>query len=806
MTTTSELPETAPETRYIGKPIKRREDPRLMTGQGSFLDDIRLPGMSYAEVVRSPYAHANIKMIDTGAAKSMPGVLGVFTGDDFMDINPLPCAWQAGKVTNNVNTPRVLAVDKVCQVGDPVAVVVAETPYQARDAAAAVDVDYEELPAVTDAKATTADGAPQLHENAPNNIVLTWECGTDADSVDAALKAADVHVTEEIRNQRLIPTAIETRGSIGRYDPGTDEYTLWETSQCPHVHRLLLAAFVMNIPEHKLRVIAPDIGGGFGQKIFLYWDMPLVLALAKKVGRPVKYVEDRSSNYLTATHGRDHVTDVEIGATNDGHITALKVKTWANLGAYLSTIAPGIPTTLYGRMVAGCYKIPNIHVDVVATYSNTAMVDAYRGAGRPEAAYLVERVCDLVAHATGVDPAEVRRRNFIQPEDFPYDTGVGMLPYDSGNYEQAFDRALEQVGYKELRAEQQRRRRNSDPKLLGIGLSSYVEVCGVAPSKWIGLPGEGWGAGLWESANVRVHLTGKIVATTGSLPHGQGHETSFSQLVAEELGVPIEDVEIQHGDTAGTPFGFGTYGSRSLAVGGIAMYKSLQKVKEKARRIAAHMLEASPEDIVWENGKAHVKGSPEQAKTLGEIALQASVAYDLPDGMEPYLDETTYYDPPNCTFPFGTHVCVVEIDRETGEIALRRYVAVDDVGNVVNPLIVDGQLHGGIAQGLSQALYEGAVYAENGELLTGTMNDYAMPRASMVPTYELDRTVTPSPTNPMGVKGAGEAGTIAATPAVANAVLDALRPFGIENLDMPLTPPKVWAAMHHAAGAAQAAD
>lgn len=808
MTTASDTPETASETRYIGKPVKRREDPRLITGQGSFIDDIRLPGMTWAEVVRSPYAHANIVRIDTSAAAGMPGVLGVFTGDDFADLNPLPCAWQAAGTTNNVNTPRVLATGKVRQVGDPVAVVVAESPYQARDAAAAVMVNYEELPAVTDAKAATADGAPQLHDNAPHNTVLTWECGKDAATVDAALAAAEVRVSEEIRNQRLIPTAIETRGSIGRYDPGTDEYTLWETSQAPHVHRLLLAAFVLNIPENKLRVIAPDVGGGFGQKIFLYFDMPMVLSLAKKIGRPVKFVEDRSSNYLSATHGRDHVTDVEIGATKDGHITALKVNTWANLGAYLSTIAPGIPTTLYGRMLAGCYKIPNIHVGVTATYSNTAMVDAYRGAGRPEATFMIERVCDLVAHATGVDPAEVRRRNFIQPEDFPYNTGIGTLPYDSGDYERTLDLALEHAGYRDLRAEQQRRRERHDPKLLGIGLSSYVESCGLAPSKWIGLPGEGWGAGLWESANIRVHLTGKVVATTGSSPHGQGHETSFSQLVADELGVPIEDVVIEHGDTAGTPFGFGTYGSRSLAVGGTAMYKTLQKVKEKARLIAAHMLEAAPEDVVWENGRAFVKGSPDRAKTLADIALQASVAYDLPAGMEPYLDETTYYDPPNCTFPFGTHVCVVEIDRETGAVAVQRYVAVDDVGNVVNPLLVDGQLHGGITQGLSQALYEGAIYDDSGELLTGTMNDYAMPRASMVPDFELDRTVTPSPSNPMGVKGAGEAGTIAATPAVANAVLDALHPFGIENLDMPLTPAKLWAAMERAdaARAAQAAD
>ncbi len=785
--------------KLVGQPLKRREDPRLITGAAGFLDDVKLPGMTHAGVLRSTVGHARIRSIDKSRATAMPGVIAVYTGQDFLDLNPLPCAWQAGKVQNNVNTPRVLAVDEVHHVGDPVAVVVAETPYQAADAVEAMAVDYEELPVVVDAKRATEEGAPQLHENAPNNVVLQWTCGKDASEVDAALAASPVRLDQHIVNQRLIPTPMETRGAIGRYDPGTGDYTLWATSQAPHVMRLLITAFVMGIPENKLRVIAPDVGGGFGAKIFLYYDMPLTLALSKKLGgRPVKFVEDRSENYLSTTHGRDHVTDVQIGATEDGHITALKVKTYANLGGYLSTIAPGIPTTLYGRMVAGCYKIPNIHVDVTGVYTNTSMVDAYRGAGRPEAAYLIERVCDLVADATGVDPADVRRRNFIQPDDFPFDTGIGMLPYDSGDYEPALNRALEIVGYEDLKQEQARRRVGGENRLIGFGLSSYVEVCGVAPSKWIGLPGEGWGAGLWESANVRVHLTGKVVVTTGTLPHGQGHETSFAQLVADELGVPYEDIEIRHSDTQGTPFGFGTYGSRSASVGGTAIFKSVAKVREKAKKLAAHMLEAAEEDIVWENGRAYVKGSPDAAKTIGEIALQASVAYDLPEGMEPYLDETTYYDPPNCTFPFGTHVCVVEVDQDTGQVELNRYVAVDDVGNVINPLIVDGQIHGGIAQGLAQALYEGAVYSDDGELITGTMNDYAIPKATMVPIYELERTVTPSPTNPMGVKGAGEAGTIASTPAVANAVIDAVSHLGIRHLDMPLTPEKLWRAMRMA--------
>ncbi|MEZ4565034.1 MAG: xanthine dehydrogenase family protein molybdopterin-binding subunit [Thermomicrobiales bacterium] len=793
MTATVEAPQ-----KYVGQPLRRREDPKLMTGAGRFLDDIKLPGMTYAAVLRSPVAHANIRSIDTSRAKAMPGVVGVFTGEDLAEVNPLPCAWQAAGVENFVNTPRLLALGAVKQVGDPIAVVVAESVYQANDALEAIEVEFEELPAVTDAREAIKDGAPQLHANAVGNVVMHWTCGKDAATVDQALAEAEVRVSQALTNQRLIPTAMETRGSVGQYDAGTEEYTLWATSQAPHVHKLLVAAFILGVPEQKVRVIAPDVGGGFGSKIFMYFDYPLVLWLSKKLGRPVKYMEDRTENYLHTTHGRDHQTDVEIGATKDGQITALKVTTLANLGAYLSTVAPGIPTTLYGRMIAGCYKIPNIHVDVRGVYSNTAMVDAYRGAGRPEATYVIERVCDLVADATGVDPADVRRRNFIQPEDFPFDTGIGMLPYDSGNYAPALDRAQEIIGYEQLRAEQAARRQNNAQKLLGIGVSSYVEVCGIAPSKWIGLGGEGWGAGLYESAMVRVYLTGKVTVTTGSLPHGQGHETSFAQMVADELGVPYEDVEVEHSDTKGAPFGFGTYGSRSLAVGGTAIHKSVAKIREKARLLAAHLLEAAPEDVVYENGKAYVKGSPEAAKTIQDIALQAHIAYNLPEGMEPGLEAITYYDPPNCTFPFGTHISVVEVDRDTGHVDLIRYVAVDDVGNVINPLIVDGQLHGGIAQGVAQAMWEGAVYTDDGELVTATMNEYAVPKASMFPMYELDRTVTTTPVNPMGAKGAGEAGTIGSTPCVANAVVDALSHLGIRHLDMPYTPERVWRAMQAA--------
>ncbi|MBI4279494.1 MAG: molybdopterin-dependent oxidoreductase [Armatimonadetes bacterium] len=778
----------------VGMPLKRVEDPRLITGNGHYLDDIKLPGMVHVAVVRSRHAHAQIARIDTGRAAAVPGVLAVYTGRDLQgQVSSLPCAWQAGGVPNNVNTPPVLALDRVRWTGDAIAAVVAETPAIAEDAARLVEVEYAPLPVVVDAQAATNPGAPQLHDNAPDNVCMRWTAGDDA-AAQRALQDADVVVRQRLINQRLIPNPIEGRGAIGRYDPGTGEYTVWMTSQAPHVMRLLLAAFVLGVPEHKVRCISPDVGGGFGAKIFLYGDMALVAWCSRQLGgRPVKFVESRRENYVATTHGRDHVTEIEVGARKDGTITALRVKTYANLGAYLSTIAPGIPTTLYGRMLAGCYRIPHIFCEVLGVYTNTAMVDAYRGAGRPEATYAVERAVDLVAAKLSMDPAEVRRKNFIPPDAFPYKNPVGMLPYDSGDYGKTLAKALEMVRYDEFRREQEVARRQG--RYLGIGLSSYVEVCGVAPSAWIGLPGEGWGAGLWESANVRMHLTGKVVVTTGSLPHGQGHETTVAQIVADELGVPMDDVTVEHGDTLGTPFGYGTYGSRSAAVGGVAVYRSLQKVKDKARRLGAHLLEASEADVVYEGGKVFVKGAPDRSKTIQEIALAASVAYNLPKGMEPFLDETSYYDPPNCTFPFGTQVAVVEVDPETGRVELKRYVAVDDVGKVINPLIVDGQVHGGIVQGVGQALWEGAVYDANGQLVTGSMMDYAVPRAAWFPTLEVARTETLSPVNPLGVKGAGETGTIAATPAVVNAVVDALRPLGIHHLDMPLTPERVWRAM-----------
>jgi aerobic carbon-monoxide dehydrogenase large subunit len=781
----------------IGSPVKRVEDARLITGAAKYLDDLKLPGMAHVAILRSPYAHARIKSIDTTRAAAAPGVIGVYTGKDFEHLPALPCAWQAGGVENLVNTPRALEIDRVTFTGAGVAAVVAETSYAAEDALELIDVDWEPLDVVVDVEQATAEGAIQLHENAPGNIVMDWSTG-DAEATDRALADAEVVIEQRLVNQRLIPTPLEGRGAAATYEPASGEYTVWMTSQDPHIMRLLMTAFVFGIPETKMRCIALHVGGGFGTKIFLYHEYVLMAALAEKVGRPVKWMETRSENYAATTHGRDHVTYLQVGASRDGTITALKAKTLANLGGVLSTIAPGIPTTLYGRMLSGAYRFPNIHCQVLGVYTNTGMVDAYRGAGRPEATYVVERVIDLVASELGLDPVEVRRRNFIPPDAFPYDP-LGILnglEYDSGDYEKALDRALEIVDYEGFRAEQEEARKQG--RYRGIGFSTYVEICGAAPSAWIGTVGEGWGASMWESANIRVHLTGKVAVTIGTQPQGQGHATTVSQIVASELGIPIEDVTVEIGDTLNTPFGYGTYASRSAAVGGVAVYNSVQKLKAKVRRIAAHMLEADVDDVVFEGGKAHVKGSPESAKTFQEIAGAAALAYDLPEGEEPFLDDTTYYDPPNCTFPFGTHIAIVEIDAETGETKLERYIAVDDVGKVINPMIVDGQVHGGIAQGIAQALWEYGAYDESGQLVTSSLMDYAVPKADFFPSFEVERTETPTDVNPLGVKGAGETGTIASTAAVVNAVMDALAPLGIRHLDMPLTPERVWRAMNQA--------
>jgi carbon-monoxide dehydrogenase large subunit len=795
-------------TDVLGAPIKRVEDPRFITGKGRYLDDVQLTGTTHLAILRSPYAHAKINSIDISRAKAMPGVVAVFVGAD-IPYNPLPMAWPAGGsagLQNNVNTPRILATDDVKWTGEGVAAVVAETEAQAFDAIGEIDVDYTPLPTVVDAEKATQDGAPQLHENAPNNIVFDWTVG-DKDGTEQAFKDAEVIVKQRLVNHRLIPNPMETRGDIGWYNPGTDEYTIWMSSQTPHIQRLLLAAFVMGVPEHKIRCISPDVGGAFGTKIFCYADFALTLFASKAIGgRPVKWVESRTENYQSTIHGRDHITYLEVAGKRDGEVTGLRVKTYANLGGRLSTIGPGIPTTLYGRVLSGCYKIPNVFCEVIGVYTNTTFVDAYRGAGRPEATYVVERAMDLFANEIGMDKAAIRRKNFIPPDQFPYENPSGLgtasggakIYVDSGNYEPALNKAITMAGYMDLDAKKAEAK--SRGKLLGMGLSTYIEVCGVAPSKWIGAVGEGWGAAMWESANIRVHLTGKTVVTMGTQPQGQGHETTYAQVVSSELGIPMDDIVVQHSDTLGTPFGYGSYGSRTSSVGMTAAIKAAGKIKDKARRYAAHMLEASPDDVEIVGAEYRVKGSPDRKKTLQEIAFALDLAFDAPEGMEPYLDETAYHDTPNCTWPFGTHIAVVEIDEETGKVDLVRYIAVDDVGKKINPMIVDGQLHGGIAQGVGQALWEQAIYGEDGQLLTGSMLDYALPRAAWLPNLELDETVTPSPVNPIGVKGVGEAGAIASTAAVANAVNDALSGLGIKHLDMPFTSQTVWRALQSAKG------
>ncbi|MBX5444040.1 molybdopterin cofactor-binding domain-containing protein [Sphaerobacter sp.] len=775
-------------TKMFGASVKRREDPRMITGRANYTDDVRLPGTLSLVILRSPYAHARIKSINVEKARQMPGVVAVYTGKDLVDsLAPVPCAWLPPNSDLKVPEYRALAVDTVRYVGDGVAAVVAENRYQAQDAAAAIEVEYEMLPAVVDQEKATQDGAPQLYADVPNNTAFVWRlAGGD---IDAALRDADVVVSQRLINHRLIPTAMEPRAAVAHYNPGSGELTLWCTSQNPHIHRLLMSA-VTGIPETKIRVIATDVGGGFGSKIPFYAGEMIAVAISKDLGRPVKWVEDRRENFVATTHGRDHIDYVDVAAKQDGTITGIRVKAYANMGAYLSTAAPGVPTWLFGLMLSGPYKIPNISVEVHGVLTNTTPTDAYRGAGRPEATYVLERMMDLVADRLGMDPVEVRRKNFIPKEEFPY-TVATTLQYDSGDYEAALNRALEIVGYEQFRKEQEAAR--AQGRLLGIGFSTYVEVCGLAPSQAAGAMG--FQGGLWESATVRVHPSGKVSVFTGSNPHGQGEETTFAQLVADELGVPLDDVEIVHGDTGRIPFGMGTYGSRSTAVGGSALIYAARKVRDKGAKIAAHLLEVSPDDIVFDQGRYYVKGAPDRVKTFQEVAGAAYLAWNMPEGVTPGLEETHFFDPINNTYPFGTHVCVVEVDPATGKVQFLRYVAVDDVGNVINPMIVDGQVHGGIAQGLAQAVYETAVYDENGQLLSGSLMDYALPTASMVPTYEVDRTVTPTPVNPMGLKGAGETGTIASTPAVVNAIIDALKPYGITHLDMPLTPQRIWQAI-----------
>jgi carbon-monoxide dehydrogenase large subunit len=774
---------TTTATAVFGSSIKRREDPRLITGQGTYVGDIKLVGMLHMALARSPHAHADIKSIDTSRARAVDGVVAVYTGEDLKEhLGSIPCGWVVPDTKEVPHPP--LAYGRVRCVGDAVAAVVATDPAIAADGAALIDVDYELLPAVVTVEEAAKSGAPQLHDDAPNNIAFEWEIS--GGDIEQARGQSEVVVTQRIINQRLIPNAMEARGVVADYNPGTNHLTVWTSSQIPHLVRLLMSN-TMGHPEHELRVIAPEVGGAFGSKLYLYAEEIITAAVAKQLGRPVKWIEGRQENYLATTHGRDHVSDVEMMGNRDGTITGLRTTTYANMGAYLSTFAPLIPTWYFGLMLSGPYTIPNIYCKVIAAFTNTTPVDAYRGAGRPEATYLVERMVDLFADEIGMDPAEVRQKNFIPPFTDGH-TVATAVTYDSGNYQASLDRALEILGYQELLQEQEQARREG--RYLGIGFSSYVEISGAAPSA-VGAA-LGARAPLWESALVRVHPTGKVSVFTGSCASGQGHETTYSQLVASKLGIPLEDIEVVHGDTGRVQFGIGTFGSRSVAVGGGAINMSVDKIIDKAKKVAAHMLEAAEEDVVLEDGKLFVQGAPANAKTFQEVALASHWYHSFPEGLEPGLEATSFFDPTNFTWPGGTHIAVVEVDPDTGEVKLIRFVAVDDVGNVINPMIVDGMVHGGIAQGVGQALQEEAVYDESGQLLTGSMMDYAVPTAEDFPSFELDRTVTPSPVNPMGVKGAGETGTIAASPAFINAVVDALSPFGVKHIDMPAKPEKVW--------------
>src|SRR5215813_624592 len=787
--------------RLFGKSIKRREDPRFITGRGQYVDDVTLPGMTYAAFVRSPHAHARIRSIDTSKAKSYPGVVAVFTGKDMTGVNSLPCGWDLNKgknipgvVQDLVMVPHMpLTSDVARHVGDPVAVVIADSQDAANDAAEKVSVDWEPLPSVTATDRATQQGAAQIHAGAPGNVAFKWELG--GGDLDAAFKNAAVVVKKRIVNQRLVANAMEPRACVARYEDATGELTLWGTSQNSHVHRLLMCAFVLGIPEHKVRVIAPDVGGGFGSKVFLYNEEVVCSWASRKIKRPIRWTASRSEAYVTDAHGRDHVTDAEIALSREGKMLGLRVKTTANLGAYLSTFAPAIPTFLYGTLLNGVYTIGAIHCEVTGVFSNTTAVDAYRGAGRPEACYVLERIVEAGARAINMDVAEVRKKNFIPKFSGAYQTLVAVS-YDSGDYGLAFDRCLQMLDYRKFRAEQEAARKQG--RLLGIGFSAYIEACSIAPSKLVGALGAG--AGLYESGKVRVHPTGMVTVYTGSHSHGQGHETTFAQLVADDLQIPIDQVEVVHGDTGAIPFGMGTYGSRSASVGGTALKMSVNKIKEKGKKIAAHLLEASAGDIEYTGGQFQVRGAPGKAVPFGAVALAAYVPHNFPEGLEPGLEETSFYDPSNFCFPFGAHACVVEIDPDTGQVTIQRYLAVDDVGNVINPMIVDGMVHGGVAQGAAQALWEGTVYDDqSGQLVTGSMMDYALPKADMLPMYETDRTETPTPVNPLGIKGAGETGTIAATPAVANAVIDALSGLGVDHIEtMPLTPERVWTTLQAA--------
>ena len=777
--------------RIFGSGIRRREDPRLITGSAAYTDDLTLPRMAHAAMLRSPHAHARITSIDTSRAAAAPGVLAAYTHADTEGaLQPAPCAWLLPESDLKIAAYHCLAKDVVRYVGDVVAVVVAESRYAAEDALEQVDVGYEPLPAVTDPEAAAAEGAPRLHDEIAGNQAFHWKvAGGD---VDAAFAEAEVVVSDRIVQQRLIPNAMEPRAALASYTRATGELTVWNTTQNPHIVRFL-TSLVLGISEDRIRVIAPEVGGGFGSKIAAYPADFVTMFCSRKLGRPVKWTETRTENYQATTHGRDHVQQVELAAKKDGTVLGLRCTVHAGMGAYLSTAAPGIPTILHGLMLSGVYTLPAVREDVYGVYTNGTPVEAYRGAGRPEATFMLERMMDVLAAKLDMDPADVRRKNLIPKFEDGHEV-VTTLNYDSGDYPAALDKVLAHADYAGLRARQ--KAGPADGAYLGLGLATYVEICGLGPSQVAGAIG--FQGGLWESAIVRFHPSGKVHVFIGASPHGQGEETTFAQIVGSELGVDPQDVKVFHGDTDTTPMGWGTYGSRTTAVGGAALALTARKIRDKAKVIAAHLLEAAVEDMDYEDGRFFVKGAPDQHKTIGDVALMANVAWNLPEGVEAGLEASTFYDPPNFTFPFGAHLAVVEVDAETGAVALKRYVALDDCGPQINPVIVEGQVHGGVVQGIGQALWEEAVYDEGGQLVTGSMLDYALPRADRLPDVEVLSTVTPSPHHPLGVKGIGEAGTIASTAAVYNAVLDALRPLGVTSIRMPLTPERVWRAIRQA--------
>ncbi|WP_211860194.1 xanthine dehydrogenase family protein molybdopterin-binding subunit [Neoroseomonas soli] len=775
----------------IGASVRRKEDFRFIQGRGAYTDDFNRQGQLHAWIVRSPHAHARIKGVDTSAAAKMPGVVAVFTGADMAkdNLGGLPCGWQ---IHNKDGSPMaepphpVLAVDKVRHVGDPVAVAIAATREQARDAAEAIAVDYEVLPAAATMADALKPGAPVIHDGVANNLCYDWHIGDKA-VLDQAFAGAAKVVSLDLVNNRLIPNAMEPRAALGEFDRTTGDYTLTTTSQNPHVIRLLMGANVLHIPESKLRVVAPDVGGGFGSKIYHYAEEAIVTWSAGKLARPVKWTADRSESFMSDAHGRDHVSKAELALDANGKFLGLRVHTYANMGAYLSTFAPCVPTYLYATLLAGVYTTPVIYCEVKAVFTNTVPVDAYRGAGRPEATFLLERLMDVAAKETGIDRVDLRRRNFIPTDAFPYQTPVA-LQYDSGNYHATLDQALQSAdwaGFEARRAEAAKR-----GKLRGIGCSTYLEACGIAPSAVVGSLGAR--AGLYEVGTIRVHPTGSVTVLTGSHSHGQGHETTFAQLVADRLGVPVAQVDVVHGDTAKVPFGMGTYGSRSLAVGGSAMVKAMDKIIAKGKRIAAHLMEASVDDIEFDRGTFRVAGT-DRTKALVDISVAAYVPHNYPiDELEPGLEETAFYDPKNFTYPGGCHIAEVEIDPETGQVSVANFTAVDDVGRVINPMIVEGQVQGGVAQGIGQALLEACVYDADGQLLSGSMMDYTMPRADDLPPVSVATHTTLCTHNPLGVKGCGEVGAIGSPPAVINAVVDALRDFNVRSLDMPATPAKIW--------------